>query len=55
MPGKRKSRAMSIEIYFCTTFFYQFKVLCDVISPQTTFTTGNIRAGRGYFVKRKKN
>jgi hypothetical protein len=24
MPGKRKSSAMSIEIYFCTIFFYQF-------------------------------
>jgi hypothetical protein len=30
------------------------KVPCDVKSPQTTFTTGNIRAGGGYFVNRKK-
>jgi hypothetical protein len=31
------------------------KVPCDVKSPQTAFTTGNIIRWRGYFVNRKKN
>ena len=52
---KHKNTYYMQHKYISFVCLQSLKVLCDVKSPQTTATTGNIRAGRGYFANRKKN